>query len=424
MTVLTRDAAAGCGCDTTATDSALICVDTALARIAAQVAPVAGTEPVALTRAAGRVLAAPLQARGAVPPFDNAAMDGYAVSTAALTGAGPWTLQVDGVTAAGQAPGAALRAGRIFTGAVLPDGADAVIAQERTTPGDGGRVTLHRHPAHGDNVRRKGEDMRPGQSVLPAARLIDSRAAAAAGAAGADMLQVYRPLRVAILATGDELTAPGAPGAAGDIRDAITPILTAALTAPRFALVATERGADDRAGLAAQLARLAAQADLLVTSGGLSVGDADHVTAALRDAGGQVAFAGVALKPGKPVAFGRLGGAQWLGLPGNPLAAFTTWHLFGPPLVAGLLGGAAAPVARRHVVTARALQRKPGRCELRPARLIGFDPDGREVATFADSLQSAHVAGLPGTDGLVFVPAEVDALPEGALLEFQPLCPC
>ncbi|MCB1465707.1 MAG: molybdopterin molybdenumtransferase MoeA, partial [Rhizobiaceae bacterium] len=168
------------------------------------------------------------------------------------------------------------------------------------------------------------------------------------------------------------------------------------------------------------LADMAETVDLIVTTGGISVGEEDHVKPVLEALGAEIHFSGVAIKPGKPVSFGRLGKAVWLGLPGNPQAAFVTWYVFGLPLLDVLSGRLRGTRNRRHVEAGKQIFRKPGRCEIRPARIVGFDGQGREVVDFDDTVSSAHVARLPDTDGLLFIPAEAEHLPEGALIEFQP----
>ncbi|MCB1419144.1 MAG: molybdopterin molybdenumtransferase MoeA, partial [Notoacmeibacter sp.] len=185
-------------------------------------------------------------------------------------------------------------------------------------------------------------------------------------------------------------------------------------------LVKVTQGVDDRAELRRCVADMAETVDLIITTGGISVGEEDHVKPVLEALGAEIHFSGVAIKPGKPVSFGRLGSAAWLGLPGNPLAAFVTWRVFGLPLLDVLSGRQYGMRKRRHVVTGRQICRKPGRCEIRPARIVGFDGQGREVVNFDDTVSSAHVARLPDTDGLLFIPAEAKHLPEGALIEFQP----
>jgi molybdopterin molybdotransferase len=285
----------------------------------------------------------------------------------------------------------------------------------------GSTIRIDRRPRPGLNIRRAGSEMGAGVTVLDQGRRLDARAIAACAAAGAGSIPARRRLRVALLVTGDEIRAAGAGRADAQIWDINTPMLSALLMQPHLDLVAVEQGLDSRDGLFLQLAEMAASADLVITTGGISVGEEDHVKPALLALGGHIHFSGVAIKPGKPVSFGRVRGASWLGLPGNPLSAFVTWQLFGTALVARLTGEA-GQAARRHVVTGMEISRKPGRCELRPATCTGFDGHGREVVTFDAESHSAHVCALPDRDGLIFLPADCDVLPAGALVEFQPFC--
>ena len=411
----------GCGCEASEPRGGLISIDAAFRRIGAEASALEGVETLELAQARGRVLAEDVVARMAVPPFDNAAMDGYALDSGTLEGAGPWTLTVSDRVAAGSRAHhsvAGSQAARIFTGAPLPDGADAVVMQEAVRR-DGGAIRLVRRPVPRENVRRAGEDMRAGYTLLRAGCRIGARQIAAAAAAGAGTLTVRRKTRVALLVTGDELAAPGARDLpAGAIWDVNAPLLSAEFDRRDIDLVAVERGEDKPGRLARQMSRLSAGADLLVTTGGISVGEKDHVKPSLHAAGGDILFSGVAIKPGKPVCLGRLNGALWLGLPGNPLSAFVTFRLFGAALLRGLAGETGRGAARRNVVTATEIRHRPGRCELRPARIEGFDGQGREVATFEDATHSARVAALPAMDGLMFIPAEIDFLPAGSLVEF------
>jgi molybdopterin molybdotransferase len=424
MTVLPAIASAGCGCDGQDVPTALTSIDEALARIAAHAAPVGRSGSVSLDRAAGRILAQPVRSRSMVPAFDNAAMDGYALATSALTGKGPWVLKVIARVPAGQETTAALSgttAVRIFTGAPIPDGADAVVMQEDVAR-DGDVIHLNRRPAPGLNIRRAGTDMANGAIILDKGRRLGPREIAACAAAGAGVVRVRPRLRAALLVTGNEVRRAGGARAAAQIWDVNTPMLAAALGAAGVEIVANAHGADDRAELGGQLREMAAQADLVITTGGISVGEEDHVKPALSGLGAVTLFSGVAIKPGKPVSFGRVGPAFWLGLPGNPLSAFVTWQVFGMALMRGLTGETAEGPGRRHVVTSSAIGRKPGRCELRPATLAGFDALGREVVRFEEATHSGRVGPLSRSDGLIFLPAEAETLPAGALVEFQPFC--
>ena len=423
MTIHQTVASPGCGCDSQDVLHAPIGIDEALARIAANVVPVDRTEALPLDHAFGRVLAQPVRSLSMSPAFDNAAMDGYAIATSALTGAGPWGLPVVARVPAGQAattPVAETVAVRIFTGAPIPSGADAVVMQEDVLR-DGNVIHLSRRPEPGRNIRRAGSDMASGATILNKGRRLGAKEIAACAAAGAGVLRVRRRLRVALLVTGDEVRRAGGARDAAQIWDVNTPMLTAGLSAADVDVVASGHGADNLAGLVRQLGDMAAQADLVITTGGISVGEEDHVKPAVMALEGEILFSGVAIKPGKPVSVGRIGKAHWLGLPGNPVSAFVTWQVFGLALLRALGGEGPAPT-RRHVVTAGPIRRKPGRCELRPARLAGFDAHGREVVGFEDATHSARVGLLSPADGLMFLPADVESLPAGALVEFQPFC--
>ena len=423
MTIPQPIATPGCGCDAHEVATKLVTIDAALAMIADRAATVDGTENISLGQALGRILAKSVTSRCMSPPFDNAAMDGFAFASAALPGDGPWILDVVARVPAGQSsavPLVGLQAARIFTGAKVPKGADAVVMQEEVKR-IGSTIRINRRPKPGLNIRRAGSEMGAGATVLEQGRRLDARAIAACAAAGAGSVTVRRRLSVALLVTGDEIRDAGAGRAGAEIWDVNTPMLTAVLTQPHLDLVAVEQALDSHDGLFLQIAEMAAGADLVITTGGISVGEEDHVKPTLLALGGAIHFSGVAIKPGKPVSFGCVRGASWLGLPGNPLSAFVTWQLFGTALVARLTGHA-GQAARRHVITDAAISRKAGRCELRPATCAGFDGQGREVVTFEAETHSAHVCALPDANGLIFLPADCDFLPEGALVEFQPFC--
>lgn len=421
MTIIGRIEGASCGCDAIG-HRHLISIDQAVAEIVRSTHPISGTEDVALQDALGRVLSNPVRALGMVPPFANAAMDGYAINTTDQIGDGPWDLAVTARVAAGQAPTAKQAcntAAQIFTGAPVPEGANAVVMQEdvqRTAKG----IRITRKITPRTHIRAAGEDMTTGKIIVPAGRALTTRDIAACAAAGHGSLTVCRPLRVALLVTGDEVCHLGEAREPAGIWDVNTPMLHAAISSPATVISQTHIAADTRPALCAQLADLAASVDLVITTGGISVGEEDHVKPALSELGASVGFSGVALKPGKPVSFGKFNDTYWLGLPGNPLSAFVTWQLFGTALCQALTGQMQTRASRRHIVLPRALHHKPGRCELRLARLDGFDHLGRDVADFADTTHSGRVASLPDMDGMLFIPAEVKTLPAGALVEFQP----
>ncbi len=419
MTVFERIESAACGCDDLHRPGALMPVHEAVAAALALVTPIAQTEDLPLEKALGRCLAAPVLARSDMPRFDNAAMDGYALRYADLHDGAP--LPVWGGCAAGDAP-AALTAGtmmRIFTGAPIPKGADTVVMQEAVErSGDHARVV---GPVRvGSNIRKAGGDQRQGDVVLaPGPRLAAKHLAICAGA-GAGYVTVRRQLRIALVLSGDEITPAGDPVQGGAIWDVNTPMLRALCQDAGAKIIAVRQVPDQRAALAAALADLAGKVDMILTSGGISVGARDPVKPALRDLGARIPVSGVAIKPGKPVTVSQLGTSVVLSLPGNPVAAFVTWHVLGRPLVDRLCG-AAPPVARRHVRAAAPIPHRPGRCEYRPASIIGYDGQGIEIARCAPNVNSANLGPLAAADGLVLIPADTEQVAVGDMLEFLPI---
>ena len=410
-----------CGCGSAEVASGLVSVDDALAVLDRVVAPVSGIEVLRLGQAQGRALAAAVRAESPVPHFDNAAMDGYALDTATLAGSGPWQLRVDGCIPAGKVGRGlpASSAAQVFTGAPIPPGTSAVIAQEEVHR-EGECILLTRRPKPGENIRRAGSDMVAGTQIMVAGDRLGPAEIAAAAAAGRKELALRRRIRVAVLVTGDELRAVGDPLSVAAIHDVNGPMLAALLDRPDVELIAPKRVGDSLDGIANTLSSLACEADLMVTTGGVSVGAADFLRLAITRLGGRLHFAGVAMKPGKPVALGALGHALWLGLPGNPLAVLTSWALFGGRVLDRLSGAPVLRPLRRQVVSEEPLSHRRGFCEFRPARLLGVDGGGREVIRFPPATHSHRVSDIVGFDGFAFLPAEIGAIPAGGWIEFLP----
>lgn len=406
-----------CGCDAPHGVS----VDAALARGLAAMPERRPPETLPLAQSTGRVLARAVCSNGPLPPFDNAAMDGYALASVNLAGEGPWMLPVAGRVRAGDAPGvlAPGAACRILTGAAIPAGADCVVAQEALRL-EGGRVVLTFRPRPGAHIRREGDDLPAGAEILPAGRLIGAREAAALASAGCAQVSVHPRLRVALFATGSELVEPGTPLLPGQIWNSNRFQLAAALERPWVDLADPGALPDDPALLASVFAEAETHFDLIVTTGGVSVGDEDHMTTLFQQAGGTVLARNLAMKPGKPVTLGQLGRVLWLGLPGNPVAAHVAWTVLGAPL-AGAIAGLAAPGPRKIVARlSHAVNHRAGRCEYRPARVLGHDAQGALRVECLDAPGAHRVALLAQADGLVALPADAETLAQGALVEYLP----
>lgn len=411
-----------CGCETELAQGALLSVDAALRKGLALAAPVNEMERLSLAAAHGRVLGHAIRAATSLPLFDNSAMDGYALRRADLVGDGPWHLPVRGRITAGDAGNAPLEAGtaqRIFTGAPVPPGCDAVIMQEMTQS-DGDVIRIDRRPVAGENIRRAGEDISAGTELLPQGRLVDPRAATLLAAAGVGEVSVRRRVRCAFFSTGSELREPGSELAPGQIWNANRSQLQGVFNQPWIEAIDLGMVADKPELLRQTLKEAADKADLVVTTGGVSVGDEDHMPDVLRAAGGSVAVMKVAMKPGKPLIIGSLGSAVYIGLPGNPVSAFVTWHVIGARL-AEKLAGLAGDVPQRILVRADfEWTRQPGRCEFLPANLGRADSSGLQTVDITVSSVSHRVALLAQADGLVLIPAEAERVKPGDMLEFLP----
>lgn len=375
-----------------------------------------GGERVGLRDAAGRVLAETVRAEVSLPRFDYSAMDGYALRATDVAGGGPWRLPVVGESRAGAGalsfrPGSACR---IFTGAPLPEGADSVVIQEDVELQDGFVESTSPVPV-GAHVRKAGEDLAQGEIALGAGRRLGPFEVGLAASLDRTSLCVTRRPRVVIVCTGDELRLPGS--LASDATLPESNGLSVALQCERVGANAelAPLAADDTETLQAAIEGALAGADLLVTIGGVSVGQYDVVRPALQAAGGQLDFWKVKIKPGKPLAFGRAGRTLILGLPGNPVSSQITFALFGLPLLRALQG---EPDPRPRFTRGRlvgAIEQKPGR--------MGFYRGRRE----ADGVRplpnqaSGNVVSLTRADVLIVVPADSTGYPAGAEVDLLPL---
>ena len=391
--------------------------------IVERVAPVEGTETTALRDAVGRVLAEDIVAPVDVPPFDNSAVDGYAVRAADLQTAGETRLAIVDRVTAGRAADHALKTGeaiRIFTGAPVPAGADTVFMQEDCRV-EGGAVIVPSGLKLGANRRLAGEDMRAGAVALPAGRRLAVQHVALAAALGLTALKVRRRVRVALFSTGDEIVEPGAKLPRAALYDSNRYLLAGLIA--RLGAEVTDLGilGDDPLELARAIGAAAQSHDLVLTSGGVSTGEADHVRSAIESIG-RIVFWRMAIKPGRPVAMGVLparggDGAAFVGLPGNPVAVFVTFVRVVRPLLLRLAGALPEPLLAMPARAAFAYKKRKGRREyvrvaLRPAA------DGT-IEVFKHAQDGAGViTSLTETDGLAELAEDVTSVEPGATIGF------
>jgi len=389
----------------------MISVEEARDRILAGLRPTPA-ELVALPDAWGRVTAAPVIARLTQPPADMSAMDGYALRAA--DGTAGAVLRVTGAAPAGHpfdgqiGPGEAVR---LFTGSVVPAGADTILLQEDATAGEG-TVRVNETVRPSRHIRRTGQDFAAGDAVLPQGRRLTARDIGLAAAANHPWLTVHRCPRIGILATGDEIAMPGEPIPPGGVVSSNSHALAAMVRAAGGTPIVLPVAADTPGAIAA-VADAIAGMDMLVTTGGASVGDHDLVVAGLQARGLTLDFWKIAMRPGKPLLFGALGATPVLGLPGNPVSALICAILFLLPALARLSGLPAAPPPTVPARLATPLPANDRRADYLRATLAA-DSAGRLVATPIASQDSAMLRRLAQADALIVRPPQALAAPEGA----------
>jgi molybdopterin molybdotransferase len=397
----------------------MMSVDEAVAIIAARVTAVGDIETVPLTKADGRILADAISAPLPLPPFTNSAVDGYAVRSRDLPQAGERAFPVTGRVQAGAPAGETIEPGhavRIFTGAPMPDGADTVFMQEDVRIDDAGRVVVPAGLKPGANVRPAGEDIAEGFAALKAGRRLRPQDVALAAAFGLTGVAVRRRIRVAVFSTGNELVSAGSPRKPAQLFDSNRFMLMAMLA--RLGCEVSDLGIlrDDRTSLADGLKTVAGGHDLILTTGGVSTGEEDHVKAAVESAGTLVLWR-MAIKPGRPVAMGIIGGTPLIGLPGNPVASFVTFVHVVRPTVLALAGATQQPLVPMPVRAAFAYRKKIARREyvrvsLRKAR------DGLLEVTKFPREGAGLLSSLVDTDGLVELGEEITQVEPGQTVGF------
>jgi molybdopterin molybdotransferase len=397
----------------------LMSVDDAVAIIATRVAAVQDIETVDLRDADGRILAQAVAAPLPLPPFTNSAVDGYAVRARDLDGEAEQPFPITGRIQAGASASEAIAPGhavRIFTGAPMPDGADTVFMQEDVRIDAAGRVVVPPGLKAGANVRSVGEDVAVGTAALPAGRRLRPQDVALAAAFGLTEVKVRRRIRVAVFSTGDELVSPGAPRAAAQLFDSNRFMLMAMLKRLECEVSDLNILRDDRASLAAALKQAAGAYDLILTSGGVSTGEEDHVRAGVESVGSLVLWR-MAIKPGRPVAMGIIDGTPLIGLPGNPVASFVTFVHVVRPTVLALAGASQQSLVAMPVRAGFSYKKKPARREYVRVHLRKATDGALEAIKFPRE-GAGLLSSLVETDGLVELGEDVTKVEPGQTVGF------
>lgn len=394
----------------------------ALRRMRAAVRAVTGIDAVALADAHHRVAAAAVTAAAPVPNSRNAAMDGYAVNALDLPADGACTLHIKGAAAAGHPFTGVLQRGqcvRIMTGAPLPAGADTVVMQETVTVDVGAAtVTIGGGQRKNQFVREAGGDFDVGDTVLSAGDFIDAAALGVLAAAGAATVRVVRKPRVAFFSTGDELRAVDQHLASGELHDSNRHTLGAMLR--ELAVEAADFGIvrDDPAATGRALGDAAANADAVIATGGASVGDADYVRRMLGEMG-RVHFWKIAMKPGRPLSFGEIGGALFFGLPGNPVSVMVTFRQFVLPALRRLMGLRETAPLRINARLSTPLQKKPGRLEFQRG-ILALAKNGEYTVRTTGSQDSAVLSSMHKANCYIVLPAAQGDTAAGAIVAVEP----
>ena len=388
--------------------------------IRAFLSPVTASERLHLRAALGRVLAQDIKSTMNVPANDNSAMDGYAVRHADLTSDGDVTLSVAGSSFAGRPfDGAAgpKQAVRIMTGGVMPSGFDTVVMQERVRR-DGDRVTFPGNQQKGQNVRYAGDDIRQDAVVFPRGQILHPAELGMIASLGIGEVSVYRKLRVAFFSTGDELIPIGTPLATGQIYDSNRYTLYGMLTRLGVEIIDMGSIRDDPAAIERAFDDAAHAADVVITSGGVSVGEADFVKQIL-DRLGEVLFWKIAMKPGRPLAYGKVADAHFFGLPGNPVSAMVTFYQFVREALLVLMGVTnAAPLPVLQAICTTAIKKAPGRTEFQRG-ILSSDADGKWTVRVTGNQGSGILSSMSQANCFIVLPDAQGNTAASALVDVQ-----
>lgn len=393
----------------------------ARSRIGELVRPLQDTESVPLEQARGRILARDLLSGIDVPAHDNAAMDGYSLASTDLAPQGDTWLDVIGQALAGRAfEGIPVsgQAVRVMTGAVMPAGHDTVVPQEFVVT-DGSRVRIPPGQQAGQNLRLKGEDLLSGTPALRAGQLLGAAECGLIASLGIAEISVVRRLRVAILSTGDELCPPGQPLPQGMIYDSNRSTLRALLEAMGVELIDLGIVRDNPDSLEQAIAAASRRADAIISSAGVSVGEADHTRAVMQRLG-QVDFWKIAMRPGRPLAFGRIGNALYFGLPGNPVAVMVTFLFLVRDALTTLAGGQPSPPLLLRARAAAPIRKRAGRTEYQRA-MLSVDQDGMPLVTLMENQGSAVLSSMSRADCLIVLDHQSESVPAGGWVNCIPM---
>lgn len=397
--------------------------DEAVARMSTLVDPVGTVEAVPLVDAAGRVLAKDLVATADLPATNNAAVDGYAMAAKFLAHNPGHAFRIIGQAAAGHPFGGPVGAGeavRIFTGAVMPEGADCVAMHEFCTLDEAsGTVRIGSSLAAGANNRPAGENARAGEAVILSGTRLAAADIGIAAATGRDMLNVRRKLKVGLVSMGDEVISPGQDAGPGQIHDSNRPMLAAMLVGDGFEVADFGIIGDDEGALSDGFAAALADCDAILSSGGASDGDEDHTQAAMRNNDITSVFWRLSIKPGRPMSGGVRNGQPVMCVPGNPVAAFVCYRLVAAPVLGLMAGGSRAPLLRLHTRCGFSHQKSAGRAEYLRVQLRPGE-DGTPEMRLHGRKGAGVLSSLTGADGLVEIPVENTGVAVGDCLPFIP----
>ena len=397
----------------------LLSITAALARIKAAIHPVTGTETIALQNALGRVLAESIYSPINMPHDRNAAMDGYAFSSADIIPGQPFTLDLIGASWAGRPFQGSLQAGqclRIFTGAVVPLGADSVIMQEQVQA-DGHRIHFPAQTGARQHIREIGEDIKQDSLLLTHPKKLTAIDLGLLASAGIAELSVTRPVKIAFFSTGDELTALGQPLASGKIYDSNRYLLSGLLTDIGYSVTDLGVIADNKQLLEACVLAAAKNHDVIISTGGASVGEADYIKEILERCG-DVDFWKIAIKPGKPLAFGKIGGCYFFGLPGNPVAVVVTFQHIVAPALKQLSGAPASTPLQLTATCTTALKKSPGRQDYQRG-LLSQDDNGEFFVASSGRQGSNILSSMSRANCYIILPIDCTGVAAGDKVRVQ-----